>query len=107
MARGIPFKEGNKGKPKGAISKVTKVNQQFWQLILDGEADNITASLKDVRKDSPTDYLKIILNMTEFVMPKLARTELTGKDGDQLEFTLNLNAKNPDIQQANASELSD
>ena len=63
------------GKVVGSKNVATKVNQAFWQTILDGEEKNIKTALSSVYKINAAEYLKILISITEFVMPKLARVD--------------------------------
>jgi len=82
------------GRPKGSENKARAVHRQFWQEVLDQEGDNIKESLQQVRENDPAAYLKIVVSLTEFVMPKLSRTELTGTEGETISVTLNLGKTN-------------
>jgi hypothetical protein len=78
------------GKVKGTKNSITKTSQAFWQNILDQNASHIQHALDDVRIQNPADYLKIVISLTEFVMPKLARTELKHELPADKDFSLNV-----------------
>jgi hypothetical protein len=63
------------GKKAGSKNIATKVNQVFWQHILDKQENKIEKALNFVCETSPLDYLKTVISITEFVMPKLARMD--------------------------------
>lgn len=63
------------GKVIGSKNLTTKVNQTFWQSILNQEQNNIKLALKKTYDTNPAEYLKILISITEFVMPKLARVD--------------------------------
>lgn len=73
----MPFNKntsGNpKGKPKGTLNKVTKLNREFIQSILDNQTIKIETELSNL---SGKDYLIAIFNLFEYTMPKLNRTEI-------------------------------
>ncbi len=81
------------GRKKGGVSKTNAMHQHYWQGILDRQTEHIENTLTQVREEEPAQYLKIIVSLTEFVMPKLARTELTGLAGKDIRVSLNLNSE--------------
>ena len=40
--------------------------------------------IQQIAADNPEKAFKLMLEMSEFVLPKLNRTELTGNNGDDL-----------------------
>lgn len=86
------FKPGNPGKPAGAVNAVTQGVREKFQQLLDGVG--VEDMLKDLKAiESPKDRLQIIIGLSEYLIPKLARTQLTAEDpaGGSLTVTLNLN----------------
>jgi hypothetical protein len=77
------FKPGNKGKPKGAISHVKKDTQEAIKMLIESNLDNMTIWLSEIAKKNPEKAMYIIVNLLEYSIPKLARTEVTGKDGEK------------------------
>ena len=81
----MPIKKGQRlnpnGRPKGSISaKVTAWNN-IGEFIANQGAERLVEYLKTTNeKDYADCYLKIL----EYFKPKLARQELTGKDGEAL-----------------------
>jgi hypothetical protein len=76
-----------KGRPKGAQNKLTVEFRETVQSILDDNRDNAAEWLRmvaeghgDVKPD-PAKALDLLAKLAEFAAPKLARTEVTGKDG--------------------------
>jgi hypothetical protein len=81
--KGKPFEKGNKGKPKGAVNKVTQdIRLKFQQLV---DAYSGQQMLQDLQSLEPKDRLKTISDLSEYLIPKLARTELTGANGDEIK----------------------
>lgn len=70
------FKEGNPGKPKGAISEKTRI----WNEISDwfkGEGlEAYQDELQNIKQESPKEFLKRYETMLEYFAPKLSRTEV-------------------------------
>lgn len=71
------FKKGEGGRKKGSSNKVTIIQRDFIQCLLDSQQDKIKSELS---KLTGKDYISAITGMMEFVLPKLQRTELKGAD---------------------------
>lgn len=80
------FKKGENTNRKGIPNKTRKVNQEFWQMILDKQADRIESALDKLYKKSPGYYLTVIIDMTEFVMPKMSRLEVKAEHEGKFEL---------------------
>lgn len=90
-ATSTSFKPGNPGKPKGAVNTVTQDVREKFRALLDGiTVETLAADLKAI--DNPKDRLQIIIGLSEYIIPKLARTQLAADDeGDgRVSVTLNL-----------------
>ena len=73
----MAFLNGNKGKPKGAVNKVTQDIRIKFQQLLDGISVNqMQADLMDME---PKDRMNIIAGLSEYIIPKLARTTIDGE----------------------------
>ena len=84
----MPFKKGQTtnptGRPKGAISKVTKDQRDRAALIIDNNIDKMQGWIDAVAIENPERAYKMVLDMFEFSLPKLKAVEVTGKDGKDL-----------------------
>jgi hypothetical protein len=70
------FQAGNSGKPKGAVTLVTKdIRDKFRQLLEMITIDQLKQDLMDLE---PKDRLVIISGLSEYLVPKLARVEHEG-----------------------------
>jgi hypothetical protein len=75
------------GRKPGVRNVVTREFRTTVQLLLDTNADNVSKWLTMVAKGhggSPADpgkALDLLSKLAEYAAPKLARTEITGKDG--------------------------
>lgn len=76
------------GRQKGSENKVTRETKQFLQQLLHGESDNVREALEKVRMEDPGKYLDWIRQSWEYVIPKLARTELEAEITDTFEKKL-------------------
>lgn len=71
------FTQGNAGKPKGAKNRVTeKVRKSFEKLL----SDNLGKLQEDIDTLNAKDRIEVLLKLSEFVLPKLQRTEYIEKE---------------------------
>lgn len=85
----MPFEKGHtlaKGRPKGAGNKNLEPIRKAFK-------DFVEGNLKQVQKDydaldSAKERLYFILNISEYCIPKLQRTELTGEDGNPINVQI-------------------
>jgi vacuolar-type H+-ATPase subunit E/Vma4 len=86
MARSsTTFKKGEaKGKPKGVLNKTTRDIKEAYQQLIEKNLDNLTSWLEQIAEKDPEKAIKIIAELSEYVIPKLARKEFTGKGGSEL-----------------------
>lgn len=87
----MPFKKntsGNpKGKPKGTPNKITSLQKEFIQNLLDNQTNKIEM---EINKLEGKDYLSVILDLIEYTLPKLSRKSIDNSDlfkgADELFF---------------------
>lgn len=83
MARtSTTFKEGQGGRKKNSKNKKTLILNTFAQSIVEGGMDKFKEELD---KLTGKEYIHAFMTLFEYVKPKLARTEMTGKDGEPIE----------------------
>ena len=86
----MKYKKGQsgnpKGKPKGAKNKISKDIKETYKFLIENNADNLTEWLERIAKKNPEKALQLILNMSEFIIPK-AKTniDLSNSDGTFVE----------------------
>ena len=84
----MPFEKGESGnaagRPKGALNKTNKEIREAYQQLVELNLVNMTQWLGTIAEENPEKAMQLMLNLSEFIIPKLARTELTGQDGDDL-----------------------
>ena len=88
----MPFKKGrNKtgGKVKGTQNKATKDIKEAYRKLIEDNLDNLTAWLETIAAKDPEKAIKIIADLSEYIIPKLARTDLTSGD-EPLKQNLNI-----------------
>lgn len=94
------------GRPKGAGNKVTNKIKEAYQRLMEDNLDNMTEWLGQVAEDDPKEAMMLMLKLSEYVIPKLARQEVVGADGKDLfdnmkfEFGPDINDDSDRIQSA-------
>lgn len=91
----MPFKKGNNlaGSRKGVPNKTTAEIRNAFQLLIEDNLDNMKVWLSDVAAEDPERALEIILKMSEYIVPKLSRTEVKADITDK-SIVINLNRLN-------------
>jgi len=73
------------GRPKGSPNKATANAREAIARFVDGNSARLQRWLDAIEKnDGPLAAFKCFSDLCEYHIPKLARTELTGKDGKDL-----------------------
>lgn len=82
------FKKGEvtnpKGRPKGKPNKTTAEIREAYQKLVEDNLTNMTEWLKQVADQNPERAMDLMLKLSEYMIPKLARQEVTGADGADL-----------------------
>jgi hypothetical protein len=68
------------GRTKGIQNQVTKDIKAAYKLLIESNLDNLTDWLKQVATKDPEKAIRILSDLSEYVIPKLARTDLTSGD---------------------------
>lgn len=76
----VPFKEGNPGKPKGAVNKTTKLVKEVFATVFSELQEDPKANLKTWGSQNPTEFYKLA--------SKLIPIQLSGDPENPLSFTL-------------------
>ena len=92
------------GRPKGVPNKATAAAREAIGMFVDNNAprlqgwlDQIANGKKDedtgewVVQPNPEKAFQLFQSVVEYHVPKLARTEMTGKDGGPVEATATIN----------------
>lgn len=72
------------GRPKGVPNKATAEAREALRMLVTTNLPKMQEWLNSVALDDPARAIDLVLKMSEFVLPKLARQELTGADGEKL-----------------------
>lgn len=83
------FKKGQSGNPagrkKGVPTRATANAKEAIARFIDGNSERLQALLDEIYvQEGPRAAFDCFKDLLEFHVPKLARTELTGKDGGNL-----------------------
>ena len=83
----MPFKEGQEkkgGRAKGTPNKSTAEIRDAYQKLVESNLTNMTEWLTLVAAENPERAMDLMLKLSEYMIPKLARQEVTGADGKDL-----------------------
>jgi len=84
----MAFKKGEvtnpKGRPKGKPNKTTAEIREAYQKLVEDNLTNMTEWLVQVAAENPEKAMELMLKLSEYMIPKLARQEVTGADGADL-----------------------
>jgi len=95
IAKGLPPAAGM-GRPKGAANKSTTIVREAIANLLERNAPEMDEWLRKVAEGDPKNGIKpapdkaldIMQKMAEYHIPKLARTEVTGKDEGPVQIAV-------------------
>ncbi len=82
--RGPEHLANRKGRLLGSKNKNTQLIREAYQKLTEDNLLNMSMWIQQIAADNPEKAFKLMLEMSEFILPKLARTELTGNNGDDL-----------------------
>ena len=71
-------KNGNKtgGRKKGIPNKTTKEIRESFQCFVEDNVDNFQEWLERVAETNPAKAIELVNNMSEYILPKLSRSEI-------------------------------
>lgn len=72
------------GRPKGSKNKATEEIRQAYQRLTEANLENMTLWLQQIAAEDPAKAMDMMIKLSEYVIPKLARQELVGGDGEDL-----------------------
>ena len=70
------FAEGNEGRPKGSVNKSSNEIRETFQLLLENNIEKIQEDLNEL---APKDRIKLLLDLSNYILPKLRTTEYKGE----------------------------
>ena len=75
------------GRKAGVPNKATTNAREAIARFVDGNMERVIGWIEQI--DDPKDRVKCVIDLLEYHVPKLARTEVTGKDGGALNIIIN------------------
>lgn len=75
-----PKPNGGKGRPKGAVNRATRDVRAAVAEIAQNNVQNVQKWLERTARKQPARALQLYLDLIEYHVPKLARTEHTGEE---------------------------
>ncbi len=93
MAKGVKTGGGSR---KGSPNKATAAAREAIARFVDGNADRLQGWLDEIHAEKGAQAaFDCFTSLVEYHVPKLARTELTGKDGESLVVEITRLANTP------------
>lgn len=77
------------GRPKGSPNVATANARSAIAKFVDRNAHRLEGWLDRIAEDNPLAAYNAYMSVVEYHIPKLARTEITGKDGEKFNITIN------------------
>ena len=80
------FQKGNKfgslsaGKPRKTVQEI----RDAFQMLVESNLDNMFKWISQVGEKDPAKATALLADLSERVLPKISRSEITGKDGSNL-----------------------
>ena len=72
---------GSLSSRKGIANKTTQEIKEAYQILIENNLDNMTTWLKKIGDENPEKAFDILIKMSDFIVPKLSRQELSIKEG--------------------------
>ncbi len=110
------FRGGDKninraGKKPGTVNKTTKHIREAYQKLTEDNLENMSLWLAQIAADDPAKAMDTMIRLSEYILPKLARTELTGNEGQDLfkniKFEFGPDANDPEGRNQEPFDLDD
>ena len=84
----MPFQKGDignpAGRPLGSKNRSTQQIKEAYQNLLEGNLENMNIWLSELAEEDRGRALEYMLKLSEYILPKLSRQEVTGADGEDL-----------------------
>ena len=85
----MAFKGGDhninrEGRKPGTPNKTTKQVREAYQRLTEANLDNMSIWLSQIASEDPVKAMDLMLCLSEYIIPKLARQEVVGNNGEDL-----------------------
>lgn len=94
------------GRPKGSKNKATQAIREAYQKLTEDNLENMSKWIGQVAQDNPEKAMDLMIKLSEYVIPKLARQEVVGNDGEDLFKNISFNF-GPSINDSENRELDE
>jgi len=87
----MSFRKGRQktgGRSRGASNKATRNAREAIAAFVESNAHRLEAWLDKIAEDSPLAAFNAFMSVCEYVVPKMSRQEMTGRDGDRLQINV-------------------
>jgi len=84
------------GRKPGSKNRATKEIREAYQKLTEDNLENMSIWLSQIAGDDPAKAMDLMLRLSEYIIPKLARQEVVGNDGEDLFKNVKFNF-GPDI----------
>ncbi|TFH60877.1 MAG: hypothetical protein E4G90_09915 [Gemmatimonadales bacterium] len=85
--KGKPRPEGS-GRQSGTPNKATTSARDAIARLVNGNAEKLQGWLDEIAAKDPEKAWKCLMDVVEYHIPKLSRSELTGPDGGPLQVNI-------------------
>src|SRR5581483_118525 len=72
------------GRPKGVPNKATAATRDAFKALVEANHDKLQAALDDVYAKDKERWFNMMMSLSEYVLPKMARVEGAGPGGENL-----------------------
>ena len=80
------------GRPVGAVNRSTEQMKLTLARAANKTLDTISEDLEKIRKENPEKAIQLALQLMEYVMPKLSRTEMKAEINQKIQqISVNVN----------------
>ncbi len=82
----VPNQQSGRGRPKGSVNRATQRVREAIAMIVENNLANLQGWIERVAIDDPKGACRIITDLCDFYVPRLARQEVmvTQDDGNDL-----------------------
>lgn len=96
----MPFTPGDpninrNGRPKGSRNHVTKIIEEQFGNVLENKLPDLERWIMQTAQENPAKAADLLMRLSERFLPLIARTEITGADGEDLFKDLKFNFNTP------------
>lgn len=83
----MPFDKNNPGpgRPKGKPNRSTTRIKEAYGKLLEDNLDNMSVWLAEIAERNPDKAVDLMLKLSEYLIPKLARTETSLEGGIEIK----------------------